>query len=248
MKSKVLILSKRYNEDSFKLYQAALKQNWQVWRFERHIPQWVIQSTPVIYCETAFADYLAQELKLTLLTPNDAILAKLPFKYLQRKIQFTTYQHFVRPTENKFIKPADYKYFPAGIYGQSDTIPGFDYCQPDDPILISDVVNFTDEYRFFILNNEIQTASLYVENATLTTEQNLKKPLDANLMDFAIDVIDSIKSDMPQSYVLDIGLLSNGKYAVIEFNPTWASGIYAADPDKVLACVAAAVASAEQQS
>jgi ATP-grasp domain, R2K clade family 2 len=240
MKPVTLILSKRYSSDSQLLYDAALKKGWKVWRFvNSDIPASVRESKAVIYCETAFADYLAAELKVNLAIPSDTLLTKLPFNYVKRNIEFTTYKNFKYPYKMKFIKPADYKYFPAGIYKTGDNIPGFSHLQDDDPLLISDVVKFVDEYRLFIMNGKIKTGSAYVID-TQFIENQISEDLPNELLEFASDAIKSLERLTPNSYVLDVGKLDTGEYAVIEFNPTWASGIYGADATKVLECLESA--------
>lgn len=52
-------------------------------------------------------------------------------------------------------------------------------------------------------------------------------------------------ADLPASVVIDIGRLDMGTWAVVEFNPTWASGLYACSPAEVLACLAASQVRAE---
>lgn len=238
MKNNVLILSKRYSGDSQLLYNAAINNSWKVWRFTtRDIPEWVRDSNVTIYCETAFADYLASELNIQLLTPSDSILSTLPFSFVKRNIQYARYKDFIKPTEKKFIKPADYKFFPAGIYSADDEIPGLSYCQDEDPILISDVVTFVDEYRLFVMNDQIATGSSYVKDSVFVGDQSSELDLTVDLRNFANEVITIIKEWMPNSYVLDIGKLNSGDFAVIEFNPSWASGIYGANPEKVLYCI-----------
>jgi hypothetical protein len=238
MSRNVLILSKRYSSDSQILYNAAINNSWRVWRFtSRDIPAWVRESDVSIYCETAFADYLASELNIQLLSPSNYLLAKLPFDFVKRNIEYTTYKNFKKPSVKKFIKPADYKYFPAGIYGEGDEIPGLSYCQDDDPFLISDIVKFINEYRLFVMNDEISTGSIYVSDSEFVGDKEIDSNLNSNLLVFANKVVISLKGSMPTSYVLDIGQLDSGDYAVIEFNPTWASGFYGSDPSKVLFCI-----------
>jgi len=235
MTNNVLILSRRYSRDSQLLYNAAINNSWKVWRFvTRDIPDWVRDGDVTIYCETAFADYLASELNIQLLTPSDSVLPTLPLNLVKRNIEYTLYKNFIKPVEKKFIKPADYKFFPAGVYSVDDEIPGISYCQDEDPILISDIVTFVDEYRLFVTNGRIVTGSSYVKDMLFVGDQSGELDLSADLLDFANDVITTIKECMPDSYVLDIGTLDTGDFAVIEFNPSWASGIYGSDPEKIL--------------
>ncbi len=39
----------------------------------------------------------------------------------------------------------------------------------------------------------------------------------------------------PPAFVMDIGLIDDHSWAVVEFNPVWCSGVLGADPRKVLA-------------
>jgi hypothetical protein len=40
--------------------------------------------------------------------------------------------------------------------------------------------------------------------------------------------------DLPCALVIDVGLIEDRGWAVVEFNAAWCSGILSADPDRVL--------------
>ncbi len=61
----------------------------------------------------------------------------------------------------------------------------------------------------------------------------------ADAISFAQRVCTETSVELADSFVLDVGLLRTGAWAVIEFNPTWASGIYGCDPFGVLECLVA---------
>ncbi|MCC7248039.1 MAG: ATP-grasp domain-containing protein [Lysobacter sp.] len=44
----------------------------------------------------------------------------------------------------------------------------------------------------------------------------------------------------PQATVLDVGTLTDGRWACVEQNAAWGAGIYGCDPERVLAVVRAA--------
>lgn len=242
MSSNCLVLSQRYSNDSIKLRKAAETLGWDIWRFSaQNFPHALNNQKITIYCETSIAEFVAEKLQLTLLSPDDQILAELPFEFVKREIVFTRTAQFQPATVKKFIKPADYKYFSAGVYEPGETIPGFQSLYPDDPLLISDVVEFVDEYRLFVLDNQVITASTYMLNKEFVGDRSQGLALNEKSIRFAERVIQHIKDRMPKSYVLDIGKLSTGEYAVIEFNPSWGSGIYGADPTLALKVIKNAV-------
>jgi hypothetical protein len=238
----LLILSKRYSVDSQLLYNAAINRGLSVWRFNsQSMPHELTKNQQVaVYAESSIAEYVAQELALSLLSPKESLLAELPYSYVKRQISYVPFKDFKRPKEKMFIKPADYKYFIAGVYEANDNIAGFNQCQPHDPILLSEVVEFVEEYRFFVLNGKRVAVSDYVINSKYTGDNDSSAKLSPKLLSFADDVITSINNLMPITYVIDIGRFITGEYAVIEFNPTWGSGLYKASADKVLECVVAA--------
>ena len=100
---------------------------------------------------------------------------------------------------------------------------------------------FVDEYRLFVLDNQVITASTYMLNKEFVGDRSQGLALNEKSIRFAERVIQHIKDRMPKSYVLDIGKLSTGEYAVIEFNPSWGSGIYGADPTLALKVIKNAV-------
>ncbi|MEM7346512.1 MAG: ATP-grasp domain-containing protein [Chloroflexota bacterium] len=233
----VLILGPKYSQDSKSLAAEAEASDWAVWRFEvPYIPDWVFDHEPVLYCGDIYAEFITQELEITLATPNDDALAGLSPEHLRRKVIFTKYQNFERPTERKFIKPADQKFFKAGIYEPDDEIPGLDKRKPEDPILISDVVEFVDEFRLFIVDGQVETGSQYIAEKQLL-EDAATDYLAAEIKSFGHAIAQVYQALLPRTYVVDIGRLVTGELAVIEFNQIWASGLYGASPKAVLNCL-----------
>jgi ATP-grasp domain, R2K clade family 2 len=147
----------------------------------------------------------------------------------------------VRPLSPAFIKPADQKLFAAGVYGPGELIPGLDSLQPEDPLLISEVVHFEREYRFFVAGGAVRTGSIYwLGDHVPQVEVGYEGEGDM-FWDGARAFAQSVCAAhgwLPASSVLDIGLLASGAWAVIEFNPVWASGVYGCSPLTVLDCLA----------
>lgn len=237
----VLILGPKYNRDSKLLEAEAQSIGWDVWRFEvPYIPDWVFDHEPVVYCGDIYAEFITLELDISLASPDDAVLAQLAPEYLKRAVTFVKYKNFERPTERKFIKPADQKFFKSGIYEPEEEISGLEKRQPEDPILVSDVVEFTDEFRLFILDGQVETGSQYISEKMLTGEA-ATSDVSEEVKTFGEEIAQAYQEMLPRTYVIDIGRLATGELAVIEFNQIWASGIYGASPKMVLKCLSYSV-------
>lgn len=96
-----------------------------------------------------------------------------------------------------------------------------------------------EEYRCFIVNNELATASKYRTLGQMDIENITdKEPMYANLKTFCRQIIDEIEFFMPRNIVLDIARqgLSNEKTVLklLEINSINTSGLYACDPLKII--------------
>lgn len=239
-----LVLGSRYSDDARILSQSARMQGWDVVRLSSSsVPEGLRGKECRVYAEGFLVEHIAEALGLKLVRPAEDILPKLGQEFLKRQVWFSSAADFKHPGFPVFIKPADQKLFPVGVYAHGAEIPSFNLLNPDDTILISEPVNFTREYRFFVLNQEIKTGSIY-----LLDEQVPNVPVGyagegdelwAQALAFAGRVCTEAPVNFPLSFALDVGQLDSGDWAVIELNPTWASGIYGCDPHAVLECLVA---------
>jgi hypothetical protein len=240
----ILVLSARYSDDSRLLGEAARIKGWKVVRLtSSQIPEDLHQSECRVYAEGFLAEHLAHELGLVLLRPADDALAQLEFDFAKRQVSYCRAKDFKRPTSSTFIKPADQKLFPARVYTEESPIDGLEHLQPDDPILISEVVTFSREYRFFIRDRQVLTGSIYLLDDAIPQVpigyEGEGDPLWQDAIGFAQQVASTTKLELPVSVVIDVGLTDSRQWAVIEFNPVWASGIYGCDPLQVIECLEA---------
>jgi hypothetical protein len=240
----ILVLGSRYSDDARILSQAASMQGWEVVKlYSSTVPDDLRDKECWVYAEGFLVEHVAQSLGLNLLRPANDGLASLGFEFLQRRVTFSRAADFKPLSVPAFIKPADQKLFPAQVYAPNEPIPGLELLHADDPILVSDVVEFVREYRFFILERTVRTGSIYwLEDHMPDVPVGYEgegDPLWADAINFAQRVCTESFVQLVDSFVLDVGLLDTGAWAVIEFNPTWASGIYACDPFGVLECLVA---------
>ncbi|MFN8376477.1 MAG: ATP-grasp domain-containing protein [Anaerolineae bacterium] len=247
-----LILSPRYTPDSAALWKAALSIGWSVERLESYrVPEHLQGEDFVIYGEGLFARIVAESLALALLEPPHDWLAGVPIASLQRRLQFTTLvqarAEFQPPL---FVNPGDSsKSFDARVYQQQSELPAGDDWDDTMPVIVSEPVSWLVEYRCFLLDGKAAALSVYkraeqtIDNAWNAPPQELEEARQ-----FCNRLASSVH--LPPSVVLDVGKIADRGWAVVEANPSWASGIYGCDVLEVLkviqrGCVPQSALSAE---
>ena len=231
-----LILTPRYSEDSQALWRGAIALGWDVerltkWRIPPHL---LSVSEPVLYLEALMAPMFADRLQLKLLEPPQDWLPKLPAKYRQREIKLQTLAVAKKLTTQAFIKPPNSKSFPAKIY-RGKELPDDDY--PDEtPVLIAEIVEWSKEFRCFILNRTLKTFSIYLRDGKLQKQNNFShsKEEERELLDFVNAILADNNLTLPVATVLDVGIIKGRGWAAVELNAAWGSGIYGCDPIRVL--------------
>lgn len=180
------------------------------------------------YGNTLQAERVGHKFPFKFYPIDETILAKCPFT--RRRVDLMKFKDLPQPMiEKKFVKPFYQKYFPAKVYDIGEKI---DFAQMDnDLIYAQEPVSFVNEIRCFCLDGKILTASYYRKDKEYCPENiNLK------YLDLIIHLMVSglYKYNLPRGCVLDFGLLDNGKWAFLEPNEAWASGIYDCEPKKCL--------------
>lgn len=97
----------------------------------------------------------------------------------------------------------------------------------ESPVVVSEIVNFTEEARFFVANGEITTGSWY-RTWRGDWDGLYEQPFwlqDAKW--YAQAQIDLIGSGQPNGYSIDVGFADEWK--IVECNPTWASNPYGSE-------------------
>jgi hypothetical protein len=104
--------------------------------------------------------------------------------------------------------------------------------------LVSDVVEWDVEWRCFVLDREVRTASPYWRDGRLAQTDDADWPAAEDEAREAIAYAGRVVADprvaLPPAVVVDVGRLRGGRWAVIEANSAWGAGIYGCDPDRVL--------------
>ena len=243
---KLLLLHNRFTANDNDMWRIAVKRGWNTYRTNLYQVKDHIKGFD-------FIRYYGNILHLELIRPflpfkfyeiDYSILPKLK-QYTKRDIKYLHYKDLKQPfIKDCFIKPARDKWFECKVFKIGETIFGAPL--PNDEIYVSDVVNFTDEIRCFVLNGQILTSSLYRINKIAYDIINLEPEqinFDSKINDTPIPqyVNEICKNyNMPFGLVMDFGLIDDKEYALIEFNETWASALYYCDHNK---CFDAMVAS-----
>ncbi|MEK8019943.1 MAG: ATP-grasp domain-containing protein [Candidatus Parabeggiatoa sp.] len=233
----ILILPAQYSEDSILLWHTAASEGWIVQRLQTWRMVDPIEGEKItLYGEPLFAAAIAEQLSLALLEPPLDWLCQLPFHFVKRRIQFAKLANLNTIKWPAFVKPADDKCFPAGVYNAISEIPTIEHLDNSTPILISEPVNWQCEFRAFILEGGCETISIYARNENLAQTSDGSWPASELEMNAAKTFLTSLLSEvpLPPSVVIDIGIIADQGWAVIETNPSWSSGIYGCDAKAVL--------------
>ncbi|MGW9246980.1 ATP-grasp domain-containing protein [Streptomyces sp. EN23] len=182
-----------------------------------------------LHAGPSFADVVAPALGVALLEAPADWLARLPRALTQREIRAMPIGEAYRLRRPAFVKSPNDKGIPALVYADGSRLPGPDAVDPATAVLVSDVMTFAVEYRLFLLDGAVHTASQYAEAGRL----RLGPPSGAALA-FGREVLAAAGDTLPSAIVVDIGRDTEGRWAVIEANAAWASGCYEADPGRAL--------------
>ncbi len=132
--------------------------------------------------------------------------------------------HLFSRNEDTFIKPVQLKRFNGFVYRGMDgyayddhdleQLKQFMKFRLDDEIYMSNVVNFVAEWRCYYLHGELLAVCRYDDG-------------DDEYIEYIDEFISSLQKYVNNATMaVDIGVLDNEKYCVIECNDAWAIGKY----------------------
>ena len=221
------------------LCEAASAAGWSVLACDAGTMPTAAIEEPVVYVTTDLALIAARSLNLALIEPPLDLLAELPERFLRRAVEFATFADLKRLQRRTFVKPADPldKWFDAGVYADVRDIRTRGRTSPDSPVLLSEPVEWVAEYRYFVVEGKVVAGSSY-----LAFGRPAWKPFDPkrpNAMPTAglpvvAELCATLKTKLPPAFVVDVGLIEDRGWAVVEFNPLWCAGLLGADPRAVL--------------
>lgn len=233
-----LVLPPRYSEDTIRVAQAATQASWNVERLEDWIiPEEKSIDDPVLYGKPPFAETIAPKLNLTLKAPALNILYSIPRHFLKREVQPSTLGE-ARQIKGKWhIRPAAKNVFPMGIFYDGRGLPGAKELGDRTPVLISEILEWEWQYRFFIGGGEVLTYSPIAKGRLAAHDGDgnwyFDKQRDRIVGDRAMALIEEASHHLPSACVVDFGLF-DGKWAVSEISSPCDAEIYGCTADRVL--------------
>lgn len=236
-----LILTPRHSDDTQALWKAAASRGWSIERLSRwHIPDHLQQAhEPVLYAEALFGPTLAEQLGISLASPPDDWLVRLPEAYRRREIRLMSLAEARHLPAPAFIKPPNDKTFPAQVYAPDALPQGYDEAMP---VLVSDIVHWTCEFRCFIHDRTLVACSIYSRDGELQKDNDFTCVVEDlhEVRAFVEALLGDDRVDLPVATVVDVGLIKGRGWAAVEQNAAWGAGIYGCDPDAVLEVLYAA--------
>jgi hypothetical protein len=233
-----LLLTARQTDDTQKLWRACIAEKWNVERVHNwRVPQ-VSPDDVAIYGEPLFAHHVAQTFGLRLLEPAVDWLPRLTAEWRGREVRLMNLADARNIRERAFIKPAEEKCFEARVYSDGSELPTPGPLPETLPVLVQEVVEWTLEFRCFVLDGRVVTASPYWRDGQLAkAEDESWRASDAEMQEailFCERIAQVPGVSIPSAVVVDVGTIRNRGWAVIECNAAWGSGIYGCDPVEVL--------------
>ncbi|MFD3513349.1 ATP-grasp domain-containing protein [Streptomyces sp. NPDC058657] len=193
-----------------------------------------------LHAGPAFADRVAPTLGIGLLEAPQDWLARLPRTWTGRDIVAMPLREAYEIRRPAFIKSPNDKQIRAMVYGDGSRLPGPDEMNAmTTVVLVSDVVEFSAEYRLYLLDGAVYTGSRYAQRGRLSLG-----PLSAEAAAFGTDLLAECGQTLPSAIVIDVGQ-TEGRWVVIEANAAWASGMYTSDPPRALDVLLRAAAPAD---
>lgn len=233
-----LLLSARQTDDAQLLWRACIALGWGVERVHGWRVPSVNSKSVAVYGEPLFANHVAQTLGLKLQEPPVDWLPRLPAKWRGRDVQLLTLADARKVSGRSFIKPADEKCLDAKVYLSGAELPTVGPLPEDLPVLVQEVVEWKKEFRCFVLNRKVVTLSPYWRDGRLAKAEDGTWPATQAELTAAQDFCELALADtsieIPDVVVVDVGIVNNHGWAVVESNAAFASGMYGCDPEKVL--------------
>jgi hypothetical protein len=132
-----------------------------------------------------------------------------------------------------FVKPPNDKSFPARVSTPAD-LPT-DYAD-ETLVLVAEIVHWEKEFRCFILNRTLQTFSVYLRDGALQSQHDFihTEPEEREVRAFMETILADDRVEIPAATVIDVGVIRDRGWAVVEQNAAWGSGLYGCEPQKVL--------------
>ncbi len=242
MTKKTLIVSSYAEPEASRLGRAASERGWQVERADdpSAVSRTRAADALAFYGDTRFVVDLGERLGRRLIEPPLDFLARLPRRFTRRQVEYTTLDRARHRERPLFVKPADCvdKCFDPKVYqpGEESRV---EHAVPEEtPVLVSEPVRWGDEYRLIVGGGQVLDHSPYYLGGRIARFENGSWWPDGDgvdrMLDFAGELVAELADQLPPVFVLDVGEIEGGGWAVVEVNPLWCSSLYGCDVAEIL--------------
>lgn len=187
---------------------------------------------------------------LHLSDPGPRFLTTVPAQLLGREVHACAVWDLVAGDgpEEGFFKPANVKIdrVSARWWAREEFLTAVhDAAMPPSSRVLwtTTRLDIVEEHRIFVLDHQPATSSIYLRHdthtphdarVTHTWHEQMLDPRRAQAQEFASTVLAELAGSVPASFVLDVALLADDSWVVLEANPTWCSAQYGADLGAVI--------------
>ena len=187
-----------------------------------------------VYGPDTFCLVLAQKLGLHLVSPADNLLAGLDAELLKRDLREMSLGEAIGLSYPQFVKPVTPKAFRATVYGSpADLEIECRGLETATRVIVSEPVGIVAEARCFVLDASVATCAIYEGDASVVEATAFGRKIASIVR-------------LPNTCVVDVVLIRQRGWAVLEFNSTWGAGLNGCDPGCVVQCLAHATLSHSQ--
>lgn len=224
-----LLLTPRATEETARIAGAAKRRGITVvqgptWHIPALDPERVL-----LYGGEMFLQLACQELGMPLPVVDPTWLPSLSQGVLHRRVSAMEARQARMLPGPIFVKPIQNKSFPPAVYRSGQHLP---VLEDLEPVYVSEPVVFEREYRCFLHRGMCRTGSLYSAFGHPATASGV----DQGFFDAArmAEVAVRERPTLPDAVVVDVGVLTDGRFAVVEPNSVAESALYGANEDVVL--------------
>ncbi len=245
-----LVLPPRYSEDTIRMAQAATQADWEVDRLlDWVLPEEKSVKDPVLYGPSPFAETMSPKLNMTVQAPPLNILYYIPRHFLKREVQPSILSEARKLKGKWHIRPAEKNVFPMGIFYDGRNLPGPKQLGDRTPVLISEIIEWEWQYRFFIGGGEVLTYSPIAKGRLAAHDKEgnwlFDEERDKIVGERATALIEEASHLLPPAYVADFGLFDR-KWAVSEISSPCDSLLYGCTEARVLPALDAVCSTNEE--
>lgn len=192
------------------------------------------------YGDTGVGTRLGNSPHLALIEPPFDQLVYLPSHYTKRQIEYVTLGEAFHRVAPVFVKPADCcnKRFDSRVWESGEMLQHANEFAPQTPVIISEPVKWLVEYRLVVLERQVVTLAVYMRGGVRIQVGEEAWPQEEREVDAILSGCEEFLGDpsvsLPPAFILDVGLIENRGWAVVEFNPVWCSRFFGCDHSRLL--------------